>query len=204
MPKTPVLVVLVERIWRTFTSIDRSSIILTSYLYRESVRGWGFLYALLMDTVSFIHITDPYASDIPDTHVQQMTMSMPPPPPLPHLPPEQNYGPEYTLAGIDDHVTSHPQYADVAASSLKAMIDPNLEANTRAVMADGHDPPGQSGYVHSGTEEQHEHELLATTLQQEVANEDQFLKNEDSMQEENINETIMKALQNTESQVKSM
>lgn len=141
--------------------------------------------------MSFIHITDPYANESPsDSHAQ--TMHIPQAPPLPHLPQDQSYGPEYMLAGIEEQVTVDSQYVDVAASSLKAMIDPNLEANTQAGANNDH-PPEQSGYA----ENQPESFVNAPT-------DGQYLKHEDSMQEENINETIMKALQNTQEQVKGM
>lgn len=114
-------------------------------------------------------------------------------PPLPHLPQDSSYGPDYTLAGIEDHVNVDTQYVDVAASSLKAMIDPNLEADTQGGIRTEHHPPDQSGYA-----ENHPDSFANTTA------DGQFLKNDDSLQDENINETIMKALQNTQEQVKSM
>lgn len=198
MPKTLALVALAARIWRTSTNIGRSSRIRTFYLCRENVSAGAICCgSLLTSAVSFVHITDPYANDNPsDSHAHSMSMQQTPP--LPHLPQDQSYGPDYTLAGIEEHVQVEPQYVDVAASSLKAMIDPNLEANTQVSMGDGHDPPEQSGYVNSGSEN-HQHELLVN-----APTDGQYLKHEDAIQEENINETIMKALQNTNEQVKSM
>lgn len=120
-------------------------------------------------------------------------MHIPQAPPLPHLPHDSSYGPDYTLAGIDEHVTVEPQYVDVAASGLKAMIDPNLEADTQGGMGNHHNTPDRSGYA----ENQPDAFTSPTT-------DGQYLKHDDLLHEENINETIMKALQNTQESVKSM
>lgn len=67
-------------------------------------------------SVTFVHVTEPWADET--TAVQQSSQPTSYPPSLPT---------QYQT----------PQYVDVAATSLKAMIDPDLEAGTGSVNSNG-------------------------------------------------------------------
>ena len=96
------------------TSTAKNSITRTSFLYPKSVNVPQITAEQPAngDTVSFVHISDPYADE-------------------PHLqpPPQTQQHQHLQQPQFPTHPTS-PQYVDVAATSLKAMIDPNLEQST--------------------------------------------------------------------------
>lgn len=96
------------------TSTARSSTTPTSFQYPRSVslsKPLEHKQSANRETVSFVHISDPYADE---PHPQ------PPPQPQQHQQQQPPFPPQPTS----------PQYVDVAATSLKAMIDPNLEQGT--------------------------------------------------------------------------
>lgn len=106
--------------------------------------------------MTFIQVTDPYDSTEHETvHHEQ-----------PHLAQQILHGishyQQYELAQ-----QQHPQYVDVATSSLKAMIDPSLEADTSPELP---------------------------KLEGEQLPDDTHVSHGTDMAEADINETIMKAL----------
>lgn len=112
--------------------------------------------------MSFIHITDPYADEPAVQSTQRQA-------PAPH--------PQYTQE------QSNPQYVDVAASSLKAMIDPALEQT-------------------SGSSHQRDNEgaQLAQELEQAAHAPD---GGGETTEHDNLQDTIMKALRQTNEQAQS-
>lgn len=112
--------------------------------------------------MSFVHVTDPYASE--DSSAQQASQPI-----------LQHNTTQYALPPLSQQ--SSPQYIDVAASSLKAMIDPNLESAQDTLSKDDGSTLQPDGAMPSVT---------------------------DVADAENINETIMKALRNTDEQVKGL
>lgn len=87
----------------------------------------------------------------------------------------QHLSTQYGLPPLSQQ--SSPQYIDVAASSLKAMIDPNLESGQDTLAKDDNSTLQPDGTIPSAS---------------------------DTVDAENINETIMKALRNTDEQVKGL
>ena len=109
-----------------------------------------------------MQVTDPYATnDEPSTQQPQPVQ-------------QQEQPEEYGLPLPEQH---HPQYVDVAASSLKAMIDPSLE-----------DTPNIADRIED-LEVHHGAQIPTQT---------------DTTEADNINETIMKALRNTDEQVQGL
>lgn len=70
--------------------------------------------------VSFVHVTDPYADETNTTNTTTQS----------HSQSQATQQHHHTIAQLPHSSYQHPQYVDVAATSLKAMIDPNLESGT--------------------------------------------------------------------------
>lgn len=81
--------------------------------------------------MSFVHVTDPYEDEASTSTAQ------------PHLQAQQQQSHIQAAIPSSSSQYQHPQYVDVAATSLKAMIDPNLEAGTGGG-AHGDDGTGNS------------------------------------------------------------
>ena len=127
---------------------------------------------LTSSTVSFIHITDPYADDPPAQSAQRQPSSQYPP----QLPPQQ----------------LEPQYVDVAATSLKAMIDPALEHTT------GTPDQGDAEAVRLQHELEQAAALNQAGMQMSGANGELDEHEHDSFQD-----TIIKALRETNQSVEN-
>ncbi|KAK5946096.1 hypothetical protein PMZ80_000235 [Knufia obscura] len=94
-----------------FSGEEGGSDLSSFYKYRQKFNNTYFLP--VPKELSFVHISDPYADE---------------PQPQPPAQPQQ---PQQQQAQFPPQPAS-PQYVDVAATSLKAMIDPNLEQSTSA------------------------------------------------------------------------
>lgn len=118
------------------------------YKYRQKFNNTYFLP--VPRDLSFIHVTDPYAEEpVIHHHALPRSQQMPPPPP-----------PQST-----------PQYADVAATSLKAMIDPNLEQSSSDIKVEQHGPASESIYPPTTSAEMTEadrfHETIIQALRED-------------------------------------
>lgn len=128
-------------------------------------------------TVTFVHVSDPFAED---------------PTGVPQAPSNAAAAQSSTMAHTTYAPPAHvqPGYVDVAASSLKAMIDPNLEAGTMGTS--------------EGQEDVHHMTLEGIThAADEAAGHIGLEMQMPEAESEGLNEKIMKALQHSDEQAKA-